>query len=382
MKTFKAGIIGTGYIGPAHIEALRRLGDVEVVALAEVGQTLADEKAEKLVIPRAYGDYRQLLNDADIDVVHNCTPNHLHFQINGEILSAGKHVVSEKPLAVSSFESRQMVQLAQRTRRVNAVNFNYRYYPLVQHVAAMVRNKVLGRVFAVRGCYLQDWLLFDTDWNWRLEPKYAGASRAIADIGSHWFDLIRFVTGKKIIRLFADLFTLHEYRKRPKVQVDTFAGKVSKPARYQKKKITTEDQGHVLMEFDDGARGTVAISQVAAGRKNHVFFELCGTKKSVWWDQERPNELVIGQRNEPNVLLLKDPLLMDESVRDYAHYPAGHNEGYPSCVMNFCRNVYRHVKNPRGQIDYTTFVDGHNAIAVVEAIMRSHQTQRWTPVRY
>ncbi len=382
MNTIKAGIIGTGYIGPVHIEALRRLGNVEVIALAEANQSLADEKARLLSVPMAYGDYKKMLADSDVDVIHNCTPNHLHYQVNCEILKAGKHVVSEKPLAVTSTESANLLKLAKKTGLVNAVNFNYRYYPLVQHAAMMVKKQQLGRIFAVQGCYMQDWLLYDTDWNWRMEPKYAGESRTMADIGSHWLDLIQFITGRRIVKVFADLVIVHHTRKKPKVKAETFAGKALKPSQYQKKKINTEDYGHVLIEFDNGIKGVLCVSQVSAGRKNHIVFELNGAEKSIWWDQERPNELMVGLRNEPNHLMLKDAVLMDKAIRDYAHYPAGHNEGYPSCVKNFCRNVYRHIEDRRKRIDFATFEDGHNEVAIVEAILQSHRRKQWVPVKY
>lgn len=381
MNKLRAGIIGTGYIGPAHIEALRRLGDVEVVAVAEANQELADAKAKQFNVPMAYGDYRKLIVDEQIDVIHNCTPNHLHYQVNCEILAAGKHVISEKPLAMDSKESAKLVRLAKKAGVVNAVNFNYRYYPIVQHAAMMVKKKELGRVFAVQGCYMQDWLLYDTDWNWRLEPKYAGKSRAIGDIGSHWLDLIQFLLGKKISRVCADLLTVHQYRKKPKVQVETFAGKALKPSQYMKKRITTEGHGHILVEFEDGTRGMLCVSQLAAGRKNHIVFEINGTAKNIWWDHERPNELMIGQRNQPNELMLKDAMLMDESIRDYAHYPAGHNEGYPTAVKNFCRNVYRHIRNRRRRVDFATFEDGHIANAIVDAVLKSSQSKKWVDVK-
>ncbi len=382
MEILRAGIIGTGYIGPAHIEALRRLGNVEVAAVAEANQALADAKAEQLSIPKAYGDYKDMLADDAIDVIHNCTPNHMHYAVNCEILAAGKHVVSEKPLATTSAESADLVKRAKEAGLVNAVNFNYRYYPLVQHARTMVNNDDLGRVFAVQGCYMQDWLLYDTDWSWRLDPKMAGASRVMGDIGSHWFDLIQFVTGKKITDVFADLVTLHEYRKKPTVAVETFAGKELRPDQYEKVKIDSEGYGHVLVRFDDGSTGMTCISQVSAGRKNHIVFELNGTEQSVWWDHERPNELMVGNRNQPNQLMLKDAVLMDPTVRDYAHYPAGHNEGYPTCVKNFCRNVYRHIRDRETPVDFATFEDGHNADAIVEAVLESHKTQSWTTVEY
>lgn len=380
MSMLKAGVIGTGYIGPAHIEALRRIGNVEVVALAETNQVLADQKAGQLQVPKAYGDYRKLLACEEIQVVHNCTPNHMHFQINSEILQAGKHVVSEKPLAMDSKESAELVRLARKTKLVNAVNFNYRYYPLVQHAAMMVKKKQLGKIFSVEGCYLQDWLFYDTDWNWRMDPKYAGKSRAIGDIGSHWFDLVQFILGEKIEAVFAELATIHPFRKKPKNEVETFSGKALRPDQYTRKKIATEDMGHILIRLANGCRGMVSVSEVASGRKNHIVFEVYGTEKAIWWDHERPNELMIGHRNEPNQLMLKDGMLMDKSIRDYAHYPAGHNEGYPTCVKNFCRNVYRHIQDPRRKIDFSTFEDGHVANVIVDAVLESNEKKTWVEI--
>ena len=203
--TLQAAIIGTGFIGPAHLEALRRLGYVDVVAVAERDQASADQKAKELSIPKAYGDYRQLLADPDIQVVHNCTPNHLHFEVNKAILAAGKHVISEKPLGMNTTESTELVRLAKESGLVNAVNFNYRYMPLVQQARMMCQKNDLGRVLAIHGSYLQDWLLYPTDWNWRLVPELSGESRAVADIGSHWCDMVQFVTGLKIVRVMADL---------------------------------------------------------------------------------------------------------------------------------------------------------------------------------
>ena len=257
MTKIKAGIIGTGFIGPAHVEALRRLGFVEVAAVAERGDDLAKAKAKQMSIPKAYGDYRKMLADPEIQVVHNCTPNHLHFAINKEILAAKKHIISEKPLAMTSTESRELVRLAKDAQVVNAINFNYRYMPLVQHAHQMCQAAGdVGRIYAVHGSYLQDWLLLANDWNWRLVPELSGESRAVADVGSHWCDLVQFITGMKIVRVMADLVTIHPVRKRPKVEVETYAGKVLRPEDLEDVKINTEDYGSILIEFDSGAHGS------------------------------------------------------------------------------------------------------------------------------
>lgn len=383
MTTIKTGIIGTGFIGPAHVEALRRLGNVEVVAVAERGQELADAKAKQMSIPKAYGDYHDLLADPEIQVVHNCTPNHLHFPINKDILAAGKHIVSEKPLAMNSAESRELVRLAKAAGVVNAINFNYRYMPLVQQAHQMCGAAGdVGRVYAVHGSYLQDWLLLETDWNWRLMPELSGDSRAVADVGSHWCDLIQFVTGLKIVRVMADLVTIHKTRKRPKAEVETYAGKVLRPEDYEDAPIDTEDYGSILLEFDSGAHGVFTVNQCAAGRKNRLYYEIDGSKCALSWNQEQPNELWVGRREGPNQVIMKDPSLLYPAAREYAHYPGGHNEAYPDGPKNLFRNVYGFIAGTRPGGDFATFVDGHNEIAICDAILKSSRERAWVDVEY
>ncbi|QDT71434.1 Gfo/Idh/MocA family protein [Lacipirellula limnantheis] len=383
MSRIKAGIIGTGFIGPAHIEALRRLGFVEVAAVSERDQALADRKAAELSIPKGYGDYKQLLADPEIQVVHNCTPNHLHFGVNCDIIAAGKHVISEKPLAMNSTESRELVNRVEKAGVINAINFNYRYMPLVQQARAMCQNHDdVGRVLAVQGSYLQDWLFKETDWNWRLVPELSGDSRAIADVGSHWCDLIQYVTGLKITRVMADLVTLHPTRKRPKVEVETYAGKVLKPEEMEDVAIGTEDYASVLLEFDSGAHGVLTVNQCAAGRKNRLFYEINGSKCGLSWDQEKPNELWIGHRDRPNEVMMKDPSLLYPEAREYAHYPGGHNEAYPDGPKNLFRNVYGFIAGTRKGGDFATFLDGHNEIAICDAVLKSSRAKQWVDVEY
>lgn len=383
MSTIKTGIIGTGFIGPAHVEALRRLGTVEVVAVAERDDELAQAKAKELNIPKPYGDYRQLLADPEVQVVHNCTPNHLHFGVNKDILAAGKHIISEKPLAMTSTESRELVQLAEKAGVVHAINFNYRYMPLIQQARLMCQaTDDVGRVLAVHGSYLQDWLHQETDWNWRLVPELSGDSRAIADIGSHWCDLIQFITGLKIVRVMADLVTIHPVRKRPKVEVATYSGKELAPADYEDVEIHTEDYASVLLEFDSGMHGVMTVNQCAAGRKNRLSFEIDGTNCALGWNQEEPNELWIGRRDGPNQTLLKDPSLLHDEAKQYAHYPGGHNEAYPDAPKNLFRNVYGFIAGDRAGGDFATFVDGHNENSICDAVLKSGREKQWVEVEY
>ena len=286
-----AGVIGTGFIGPVHVEAGRRLGNVEFVALAEANAELARSKADLLSIEKSYGDYRELLADPQVRVVHNCTPNHLHYQVNKDILAAGKHVISEKPLAMNSTESRELVQLASESGLIHAVDFNYRYYPLVQHARQMVQQGELGEVFTLRGSYLQDWLYLQTDWNWRLQPEMSGDSRAVADVGSHWCDLLQFITGESIVRVMADLQTVHKTRMKPKKQIETYAGKELSPSDYEPQDITTEDYASVLIELSGGARG-VFCQPVSAGRK--IDFRSSLMVPAVHWPGIKKNQMRCG----------------------------------------------------------------------------------------
>jgi len=381
-KKITVGVIGTGFIGPAHVEAARRLGNVEFVAIAEAGDDLAKAKAEALSIPRAYGDYHDLLADEEVQVVHNCTPNHLHFQVNKDILAAGKHVISEKPLAMTTEESRELVRLARASGLIHAVDFNYRYYPLVQHARAMVQAGEVGDIFNVHGSYLQDWLYLATDWNWRLQPELSGESRAIADIGSHWCDLMQFITGQDITRVMADLRTVHKTRMKPTRDVETYAGKQLTPEDYEPQEINTEDYASVLFELSGGAHGVFTVSQVSAGRKNRLYYEIDGSHCALAWDQERPNEMWIGRRERSNEVLVKDPSLLHEAAREYAHYPGGHPEAYPDGPKNLFRNVYRAVAAGAmpADPDWSTFEDGHKEMAICEAVLASHRSQQWVDI--
>jgi len=382
MKSIKAGIIGTGFIGPAHVEAARRLGFVEMVGLCEAGDDLARTKADKLHIPKAYGRVEDFLADREIEVVHNCTPNHLHFEISKKILAAGKHIISEKPLAMTTVESKQLVQLAKKSGLVNAIDFNYRYYPLVQEAKAMVANGKLGDIFHANGSYTQDWLYLPTDWNWRLVPQFSGKSRAVADVGSHWCDCIQFITGLQITKVYADLRTIHKTRMKPKKEVETYSGKLMLASDYEPVRINTEDYANVLFEFENGSGGSFTVSQCFAGRKNRLYYELSGSKCGLAWDQERPNEIWIGYREKANELLMKDPSLLSERARAYAHYPGGHPEAYPDGLKNFLLRVYTYIGGATRQMDYSTFQDGHNELAICDAVLASAKSKKWEKVRY
>jgi predicted dehydrogenase len=387
MKTVNAGVIGTGFIGPAHVEALRRTPGVQVLAIGSNEPDRARDVAARFGIPRVYDSWEAVIRDRDVEVVHNCTPNNLHFAINRAAIEAGKHIVSEKPLTMTSKESAALLALLKKRPVVNAVNFNYRMYPLIQHARAMTRRGDLGTVHLIHGHYTQDWLLYDTDYNWRLEPEIGGASRAVADIGSHWCDLVQFVSGNTIVEVMADLLTVHPKRWKPAGAVDTFKGKESRGvAKGVPVTVGTEDAGVIMFRLDNGGRGVVTVSQVSAGRKNREWFEIDGGTAALAWDQEEPNQLWIGHRERPNESLLKDPSLLDAAARPYAHYPGGHPEGYPDGPKNLFAGVYAAVrsrpKSVPARADFPTFADGHRENLIVDAVLASHRQRLWVRVKH
>jgi len=380
MKTLRAGIIGAGFIGVAHIEAIRRLGFVEVAALSHPNKDTAERQASELGIPKGYGDYRDMLADPDIDVIHNCTPNHLHFQINKDIIQAGKHVLSEKPLALTSAQSAELLELATQHRIVHGVNFVYRQYPMVQQMRAMVQEDQLGSIHLVHGSYLQDWLLLETDYNWRMAPEIGGKSRAVADIGSHWCDAVQHITGQKIVKVFADLATVLPTRKKAASGSATF-GAAQGASHTEDVKIETEDYASVLFHMENGTRGVFTVSQVSAGRKNRLNIEINGSKQSAYWNQEEPSHLWIGRRDQTNELLHADPALLSSSARAFNHYPGGHNEGWPDAEKNMMLQFYRFIREGKDPLtarsSFATFEDGHRSMQIIEAILKSHEEGQW-----
>ena len=374
------GIIGSGFIGPAHIEALRRLGFVQVVALCDGTLEQAQEKAQALNISHTYGNVEELLAHPDLHVVHNCTPNHLHAQINRQILRAGKHVFSEKPLCITPDEARELVELAEQAGVVHGVSFVYRQFAMVRQAQSMMREGSVGRLFASHGSYLQDWMLLETDYNWRVDAALGGASRAVADIGSHWCDTVQFVTGRRIVEVMADLSIVWPTRKANVAGNQTFTQDDS--AVFEDKAVTTEDFGSVLFRFDDGSKGSFSVSQVSAGRKNRLSFEINGSEKSLAWDQEVPQQLWIGHRAQANQTLSDDPSLMNRDAADSAHFPGGHIEGWPDAFKNMMAQFYRAVQTgfmPEKPL-FATFHDGANVMYIIDSIVKSHQQQRWVSV--
>ncbi|WP_428946358.1 Gfo/Idh/MocA family protein [Pantoea sp. FN060301] len=379
------GVIGSGFIGPAHIEALRRLGNIHVVAICDTEQAKAEAHAAQLNVPHAYSDVATFLQHEGLEVVHNCTPNHVHAEINRQVLRAGKHLFSEKPLCMTMEEARELVDLAEQAGVVHGVSFVYRQFAMVQQAASMIRQAELGRLFSAQGSYVQDWMLEESDYNWRVNAEKGGASRAVADIGSHWCDTIQFTTGKKIVEVMADLAIVWPTRKASVQQGATFGGR-QEAQQYETHEITTEDMGFVLFRFDDGSKGSFNVSQVSAGRKNRLAFEVNGSLASLAWDQETPQQLWIGHRHQANQLLSDDPSLLNADVAGRARFPGGHIEGWPDAFRNMMQQFYLAVAQGRPpaqkEAAFATFHDGAQVMAIVDAIVRSHQQQRWMKVEW
>ncbi len=362
------------------MEALRRLGNVDVCAIGVGPEDDGGRIARELNVDRVSSDGLSLLADRNIDAVHICTPNAHHFPIAKAALEAGKHVLCEKPLAMSAGEAQELMELARSRRLRNCTCYNLRYYPMVQQARSMVQAGELGEILIVQGTYSQDWLLYETDWNWRLLSSVNGPSRCMADIGSHWCDGVEHVTGLRISSLCADLQTFHKTRKRPKGAIPTFAGKTLRPEEYEEVSVDTEDFGAVMFRMGDRARGSLTASQVSAGRKNGYRFEIYGSKASVAWNGERPDELWVGRRDCANQILLKDPSLMQDSARSYADLPGGHSEGYDDTFKQVFRRFYRSIEDREGSAEYPQFADGLRQLMILEAEMESHARRAWVDV--
>jgi predicted dehydrogenase len=380
VKPIKTAIFGTGFMGRVHLEAVRRLEPVEAVAIAGRNAEAARRLGAGFSIPTITTDYREVLRDPAIDAVHICTPNAQHFPMVKDALQAGKHVLCEKPLATTVEEGEELVSLAVRQGVRKCVCHNLRFYPMVQQMRAMREAGDLGEILVVQGSYFQDWLLYDTDWNWRVDAKAGGRSRCMADIGSHWFDLAEHVTGLRVTSLCADLQTFHSTRKQPKHSVETFANKLLGPEDYIGTVVETEDFGAVIFHMGTRARGSVTASQVSAGRKNRFNIEIYGTRSSVAWNQERPDELWVGHRDTSNEIFIKDPSLLKPGARSYADLPGGHSEGYDDTFKQIFRRFYASIATPDATPEYPQFVDGLRQLTILDAALQSHRTRSWIDV--
>ena len=380
MHKLRAAVIGAGFVGRAHLEALRRQG-IPVQGLLGSSPARTNEARDALGLERGYASLEELAQDGSVDVVHICTPNHLHCEEASALIRAGKHVMCEKPLAMNSRQSADLVALAAQHNCVGGVTYNLRYYPLCQEAHAMVERGLIGEPRLVHGSFLQDWLFYPSDWNWRLEPHLGGELRAVSDIGTHWLDLIMWITGRKVTEVCADLATVIPVRHRPRGRVETFQ---KSAGAFDEVKITTDDYASILLHFEGSLRGVMTVSQVSAGRKARLGFEINGSEGSLAWDSESPNDLWIGHRSQPNQDMMKDPALMSPEARGYSAYPGGHTEGYPDTFAQLFKDFYSYLeaddlKAPRR---FPTFETGHEELVLCDVVAASSRERRWMPVKY
>ena len=380
MEVLRAAIIGPGFVGRAHLDALRRRGMPIQGVLASSQQRTA-EFSRTIGSGQAYDSLQALIDDTSVQVVHICTPNYLHFEQAKAAIEAGKHVMCEKPLAMDTSQSAEIVKLADKHQRVGGVAYNLRYYPLCQEARSIVQRGLIGEPRLVHGSFLQDWLLYPSDWNWRLEQKLGGELRAISDIGTHWLDLVTWITGRKVTEVCADLATVVPTRRRPRGRVQTFQ---TVQGAADEVKVSTDDYGSVLLHFEESMRGVMTVSQVSAGRKARLWFEIDGSDGSLAWNSESPNDLWIGKRNEPNQTLAKDPALMSPAARGYAAYPGGHAEGYPDTFVQLFKDFYGYLVagDLKAARTFPTFATGHEELLLCEAIATSARDGRWVTVSY
>lgn len=378
MSQLGVAVVGTGFIGPVHVEGLRRAGQ-RVVGILGSTPEKSRQAADAQGLETAYASLQDVLTDPRVDSVHIATPNYLHYEQVQQVLQADKHVLCEKPLAMNTQQTAHLVSLAKSTGLVAGVAYNVRFYPLCHEAAARARQPAFGRIQHITGSYVQDWLLRATDFNWRVEASDGGELRAVADIGTHWLDLAQFIAGEPIVAVNADLQTVHPIRQAPVGGLETFSGKQQSVSSIRDVPISTEDAGCVMFRFQSGARGCLWVSQVTAGRKNCLRLEVAGAEQSLAWNSESPNELWIGHRDRPNELLIRDPALLNPAARAIANYPGGHNEGFPDTFKQLFRAFYTYIDAADRSIapPFPTFEDGHREVQLCEAILNSHRERRW-----
>lgn len=377
MKINSAAVIGTGFIGSVHVESIRRTG-VHVKGVLAGNPKSTKAGAKKLSVDHSYESLDQVCDDNDVSVVHVTSPNALHYEQVRQLLMAGKHVVCEKPLALSAKEGRELVELAIKTGLINATCFNTRFYPMVHEAKHLISQKLIGAPRYVKGHYHQDWLTLDTDWNWRLESEKAGALRAVADIGSHLIDQIGFVSGLKVTEVFADLHTLVPVRQKPTGPVQTFS--INSTSVREPVTMSSDDAAGILLRFSNGARGTISISQVSSGRKNSINWEINGAEGSLAFDSENPEQLWVGHRGRANEVLHKDPGMLSADAAKTAFYPGGHVEGFSETFRGLFERVYEDIKKESESHSYPTFADGVKSLEITDAIAQSSKNSAWVKI--
>ena len=375
-----AAVIGTGFVGAQHVEALRRIG-VTVAIVAASKESRAREAAEGLGVRRWTGEWATAVSDPAIDVVHVCVPNDLHRPVVLAALEAGKHVVCEKPLGLDLAEVRELAMAAARSDRLSVLCHNYRFFPMVAELRLQVAAGTLGRVHAIRGAYLQDWLLSADATNWRIDAARGGRSRTIADIGTHWVDLAETVAHSRLEAVLADLSTVHA-RRPAGAHARTFSGQSDDVEEWVD--VDTEDQAGLLLRFEGGVRATLSVSQVAAGHSNDLELSIDGTTASATWRQEQPDQLRIAREGSVE-MIVRSPGRLSPGARQLAQLPAGHNEGWADALRNLIAAAYAAIRGDRdaqaeSAAPLPTFEDGVRHIAFVEAALQSAAAGHWVSI--
>lgn len=379
MKKFRVGVIGTGFIGSVHVEALNRLTNVDVVAIAE--RINPELKAELLNVPRGFADFKEMIDNENLDAVHICTPNNQHYGQSVYALEHGVAVMCEKPMTSCIADAIKLLDLAKQTGLPCGINFMFRHIPMVQQMKSMIEHGDLGEIFSIHGSYLQDWLYYDTDFNWRLDPVESGKSRAFADIGSHWIDMAENCTGLRVTEVLADMAIFHKSRKKPQRPIETYAGLELRPDEYDNVPISTEDYAAVLFHFNNGAHGSCVISQMYAGRKNQTILSVGGSKAAAHWDSENSNELWVGKRDGYNQSIVKDPSILYEDTKKVISYPGGHAEGFADSFKHQFKKFYAALEVPSNKtIGYSSFEDGYREMELCEKIVESAEQNRWVSI--
>jgi predicted dehydrogenase len=375
----RSAVIGTGFVGPFHVDAVRRGGYADVAAIVGSDEERTRARAELLGVPRGTADVASVLDDPSIDVVHVCTPNRTHVELATAVLEAGKHLVLEKPAALDSASARSLADLAARLGRHAVVALTYRGYPMVRRARALVASGEVGELRLIHGGYIQDWLASASDYNWRLEPEAGGASRAVADIGTHWFDTAEFIAGLRVEAVFADLATFIARRTRPLTAAAAFA---AADGPTEEVAVASEDAATILVRFEGGARGAAVISQVSPGRKNAFQLELAGSLATLDWDQEDAEHLWVRNRTEAR-LLTRGAEDGPPPGPGIPSLPAGHPEGWAEALRDLLRPFYAAIAagdpppSGGGSSPYPTLTDGARGVAFVEAILESARESRW-----
>ena len=379
MKQLRAGVIGVGFIGAVHIEQLRRLGNVEVVAITDSAN--AQQRADAMFVPKGYEDYKEMIDNEQLDCIHICTPNNTHHEIAMYAMQHGVNVVCEKPMTCTVEQAKEMRDFAKEKGLVNAMNFNCRFYPMAYQMRQMVQSGEVGDVYTIHGGYLQDWLYYDTDYSWRLEPEASGKSRAFADIGSHWIDLVEYITGLKVTEVLADFEIFHKTRKKPLKEIATYSGMALRPEDYEEVPITTEDYATVLFHLSNGAHACCNISQVFAGRKNQMLVSVAGSKCSMHWDSENSNAVWVGRRDTRNGELVKDPSILDDATKQIISYPGGHVEGFPDTFKQNFKQIYAKIEaKDTTEADFATFDAGMREMQLCDKIVQSAAERCWISI--